>query len=100
MFHLSNKRVKATNLKCLYRTDILSDFSDPEMKVDLNDGRTVRFKSGKISTVELLNHLNKIVLPLVVVKDTTITETKAAKLAAGGGHHKPVDKKKKGGGRK
>ena len=95
MVFMSYRSVKSTNLKCLFKTDIRSDFSAPEMKVDLNDGRTIRFKSSTLTALELINEFNKIVLPLVVIKDEGITETKAAKLAAGGaGGVRDVGKKK------
>ena len=92
MFFMSTKNVKATNLKCILKNDIRSDFSDPEIKVDLNDGRAIRFKSGTLNTLEIFHEFNKIVLPLVVVKDTGITETKAAKLAAAGAGKKKAKK--------
>lgn len=84
MTRLSIRRIRATNVKCVFKTDVLSDGSDPLIKFDLNDGRTLKFKAGTLSEFDIVSNLNRIVLPLVVAEESQSTSAKP----------KPAKKKK------
>lgn len=84
MVHFSWKRVRNSNPKCLVKTEILSDGRAPEMKAELNDGRTVVFKAATMAGSDLLHQYNRIVLPLVKEEEVAKV-TKAAKVTAAGG---------------
>lgn len=79
MTRFSYKKVRATNHKCLFKTDVLSDGSDPLVKVELNNGKNLTFKAGTLSEYDMLYHFNRIVLPLVEDTEAPAKETKATK---------------------
>ena len=85
MNKLSYRRTRATNIKCQFKTEVLSDGSDPLIKVELNDGRLIKIKAGTLSEFDIVSNLNRILLPLVVEEDTQSTSSKP----------KPAGKKKK-----
>ena len=45
MYYWQQKKVRATNLKLLIKTEILDDRSDPKILFDLNDGRQLEVSS-------------------------------------------------------
>ena len=81
MMDVSHDKVRATNLKCAVKTEILSDGSEPTMIVDMNEGKRLVFRGAHLKRLDFLSQFNKIVLPLVQEKKGTVTETKASKLA-------------------
>lgn len=84
MTHLSNEKIQKSNPKCLWKTEMVSDRSEPTIKIELNEGDSLLFKTANLRAVEILEIMNNYVLPRVVA------ETKAAepKAAAGGGKGK------------
>jgi len=88
MFFLSTKKVKATNVKTIYKTNILDDRSPPNVKFDLNDGRQLEIRTGNLTDLEIVSTVNNYVLPLVKEVEEVVVETKAAKGAGAGGKGK------------
>lgn len=84
MHYMTKPKIKSTNVKCLFKFDVLSDGSEPTMKVELNEGKTLVFKAGNLSRLELVSEFNRHVLPLVT-EDVKAVETKSAKTGGKGG---------------
>lgn len=84
MVFLSYPKVRNTNGKCVYKTDVLSDRSDPRISIKLQTGHKLVFNTKNLSTLEILFHINKFVLPLVKEEDESLkVVTKASKKMAG-----------------
>ncbi len=87
MFDVSHLKTRATNPKCVVKTEILSDGGPQEIRVELNDElemNPIVFRAGTLTRLEMLYELNKMVLPLVKKKDDSssgVTTKKAAKMA-------------------
>ena len=60
MFFWQTKKVKATNVKLLTKTEIVDDRRDPKITYDLTDGR--QLEVGKILLYNLQSHSFKFVL--------------------------------------
>jgi len=88
MYFFNGKKVKATNLKTIVKTSILDDRSSPNVKFDLNDGRQLEIKTGRLTELEIATIVNNYVLPLVKEVEEVVTETKASKGAGKGGAKK------------
>ena len=80
MYFFSKDKIRATNLKCLFKTDVKSDGSPPRLRLELNDEeRSIIFKLDTLTTEEALFQFNKLTLPLVKEVNEVITESKGAK---------------------
>jgi len=82
IYFLSAARIRDTNPKCLFKTTVVSDRSDPELLCSLENGNKVIFKAKNLSTLEILEQLNKITLPLLPVESSEsvpIPQTKSQK---------------------
>ncbi len=78
MWAISKQKTRATNPKCVVKTEIVSDGSPQQIKFEFNDAlerKPVLFKAGTMDGLEMLFEFNKLVLPLVKV-------TEEAELAA------------------
>jgi large subunit ribosomal protein L53 len=64
MYYMSIATVRQTNYKCNFKTEVLSDMSEPEMLCKLENGSQLRFVATNLTTLEILEELNRIVLPL------------------------------------
>jgi len=95
LFHFSSEKIRATNPKCVYKTDIVSDRSEPTLKVLLDDNDdnlgSIVFKTANLKPEDVLTKFNEMVLPLVKVE---VEEDRTTKGAKKGG---AASKKKKGG---
>jgi len=95
LFHFSSDKVRGTNPKCVYKTDIVSDRSEPTIKVLLDDNDdnlgTIVFKTANLKAEDVLTKFNEMVLPLVKVEVEEERTTKGVKKGAAS------SKKKKGG---
>ena len=80
MHALSIHKVRGTNPKCTVKTDVLSDGGEASMRVELNEGKDLVFKTGRLQGVEILYHFNKFILPKVKLDTGAGLTTKAAKL--------------------
>ena len=103
MFFWQTKKVKATNVKLLTKTEIVDDRRDPKITYDLNDGRQLevgskikhiflhniscysQIKTGNLTELEIATIINHYLLPLVKEVEETETVSKGAAKAAGGG---------------
>jgi len=79
MYFLNAKSVKATNVKTLMKTSILDDRSAPIVTFDLNDGRQLEIKTGRLTELEIVTIVNHYVLPLVKEVEESVVETKSSK---------------------
>ena len=60
LFHISGKRVAATNYDCAIKTEVLSDRSDPTIICDYQkDGEKLIFKSKNLTALEVLKLFNQ-----------------------------------------
>ena len=101
MFYWQTKKVKATNVKLMTKTEILDDRSDPRVLFDLNDGRQLevgtqclhvdcfknilfQVKTGNLTELEIATVVNHYLLPLVQEVEEVETVSKGAAKAAGG----------------
>jgi len=95
VFHFSSDKIRATNPKCAYKTDILSDRSEPTFSVQLDEGNDdlggIIFKTANLKVEDILTKFNSIILPLVKTESDDERTTKGAK------KNVQSDKKKKGG---
>lgn len=58
IFYTSAQRFRLTNSKCLFRTVIVDDRSDPELKVTLVNKDEIVFKTANLDCVEILRLFN------------------------------------------
>ncbi|XP_060085276.1 large ribosomal subunit protein mL53-like [Ylistrum balloti] len=71
MFALHADKILSTNLNCTPKVEIMSDQSEPEMKVDFSDGQKVLFKTKNLTTLDILLRFHQ----LCSEKDPKKTET-------------------------
>lgn len=83
LFYLSCERVRNTNPKCAFRTEVTSDRSEPTISVALEDGGSILFKTANLKEGEILGLLNQIVLPMVKEEAPAVFESKGAKKTKG-----------------
>jgi len=95
MFYWQTKKVKATNVKLMTKTEVLDDRSDPRVLFDLNDGRQLEVKTGNLTELEIATVVNHYLLPLVQEVEEVETVSKGAAKAAGGAKGKKGKKKKR-----
>jgi len=65
VFYLSSAKLRDTNPKCLFKTEIASDRSDPELTCKLENGSQLIFKAKNLTALEILERFNKIIHPLL-----------------------------------
>jgi len=65
MHILSAPKVRDTNYKCIFKTEVVCDNSEPVMLCVLGDGRKLKFEAGNLTPLELLSNFNRIVIPLL-----------------------------------
>lgn len=61
LFHVSSKRIRKTSDICTIGTDIVNDRSEPLLKLLLDNGTEVIFKTSNLSTLEITQEFKKIV---------------------------------------
>lgn len=59
LIYLDNKRVRRTNIKCTFKTDILSGGQEPQVTCLLENDKKLIFKTARLSTIELLQYFNQ-----------------------------------------
>lgn len=86
MFHLSSGAVRETNPKCTFKTEIANDRAEPTILVQLDADKSVLFKAGNLTELEVLQLWNKHITPLAAPADgsgkasgATAGKTKAGK---------------------
>jgi len=78
MFYLSAPRIRDSNIKCSFKTEVVCDLSEPTVVCKLVDGKTLTFKTENLTAYEILKEFNRIVLPLVPPpQDTPVAATKS-----------------------
>lgn len=83
MHFITKPKIKKTNVKCAFKFDVVSDRREPTLKVELNEGKPILFKTQNLTRLELISEFNRLVLPLVKEEEVA-KETKTAKAAGGG----------------
>jgi len=80
-FYLSHPKVRETNFKCVFKTTIVSDQSEPEVVCKLENGKELKFKADNLTALEILEELNSITHPLLPPPEepVTIVSTKSQK---------------------
>jgi len=69
MFYLSSPKIRETNHKCVFKTEVVSDRSNPEIHCKLENGKQLLFKTENLSALEILEQLNRILKPLLPPKE-------------------------------
>ena len=92
MFFWNTKKVRATNLKLLVKTEIVDDRRDPAVVLELNNGRTLEVRTGNLTELEIASVVNSHLLPLVKEEE----EEAVSKGAKAGGAGGPAKGGKKG----
>lgn len=95
MFFWNTKKVKATNVKLLIKTEIVDDRREPKIVFDLNDGRQLEIRTGNLTELEIAIIINSYLLPLVKDEEVVDTLSKGAAAAASGGGGKGGKKGRK-----
>eukprot|EP00096_Caligus_rogercresseyi_P002767 TRINITY_DN1504_c0_g1_i1.p1 TRINITY_DN1504_c0_g1~~TRINITY_DN1504_c0_g1_i1.p1 ORF type:complete len:159 (+),score=47.23 TRINITY_DN1504_c0_g1_i1:202-678(+) len=73
---LSDPRIRKTNPKCIFKTDILHQNEEPRIEAELLESKeTIVFKTENLIPREIFYHMNKIFLPLIP-PDVPVTEVK------------------------
>jgi len=83
MFMWNSKKVRATNIKTIVKTEIVDDRRDPKITFDLNDGRQLEIRTGNLTELEIATIVNSYLLPLVKEEVASEVVSKGAKAAGG-----------------
>ncbi|XP_069106035.1 large ribosomal subunit protein mL53-like [Argopecten irradians] len=80
LFALHQDQILSTNVNCVPKVEIMSDQSEPQLKVDFSDGQNVLFKTKNLTTLDILLKLNR----LCTEKDpkrieTNVIDTKSSR---------------------
>lgn len=59
MFHTSGDEIRASNPKCTIRNTVLTDRSDPTMRVQLDNGQQLIYNASNLTELEVLQHIDK-----------------------------------------
>ena len=84
---MGSEKVRMTNPKCGFKTDVVDDGSEPTIRVELggdNDGKKIVFEAGLLSSHEILEQFNRIVLPLVKEETGAVVQSKGEKMRTAG----------------
>ena len=84
---MASEKVRRTNPKCGFKTDVVDDGSEPTMRVELggdHEGKKIVFEAGLLSSHDILEQFNRIVLPLVKDETETATQSKGEKMRKAG----------------
>ena len=52
-------KIRASNPKCVIRSSVLSDRSDPTIRVQLDNGQHLVYNTSCLTELEILQHLQK-----------------------------------------
>jgi len=74
MFLMSSTKIRDTNYNCEFKTEVLSNMSEPEILCKLENGNQVKFEAVNLTNLEILQAFNRIVLPLLPPPEE-LTET-------------------------
>ncbi|KAF5270121.1 hypothetical protein FQA39_LY08533 [Lamprigera yunnana] len=98
LFHITTPKVKATNLNCRIKTNIICDRSDPWIKVHLTESGyavlpyflllnkaltsrdSITFEADNLTVLEILQQFNKRISSLVKPDEVTTFSTQLQKL--------------------
>ncbi|XP_046745319.1 39S ribosomal protein L53, mitochondrial [Diprion similis] len=72
MYYLTGPKVAATNTNCRVKAHVLCDRSEPSVTFNLNSGENIIFKSANLTTLELLQLLNKYISSQAPVEEPVV----------------------------
>jgi len=81
--HFSCERIQKSNPKCFFKTEVVCNRSEPTIKIELDEGNSLLFKTAHLSTEEIVTMINDYVLPRVKEEKPAVTESKGAKASSG-----------------
>lgn len=59
MHFASGEKIRASNPKCSIRYTVLTDRSDPVIRVELSNGQQVIYNTVNLTELEIFQHLKK-----------------------------------------
>jgi len=59
MFQTSGEKIRASNPKCAIRSTVLTDRSDPTVRVQLVNGQHLLYNAANLTELEILQHIDK-----------------------------------------
>lgn len=79
IYHFSCERIQKSNPKCIFKTEVVCNRSEPTLKVELDEGNSLLFKTAHLNEEEIVTMINDYVLPRVKEETPAVTESKGAK---------------------
>jgi len=79
IYHFSCERIQKSNPKCVFKTEVVCNRSEPTMKIELDEGNSLLFKTANLTAEEIITMVNDYVLPRVKAETPVVTESKGAK---------------------
>jgi hypothetical protein len=83
MHIMSAERVRKSNPKCIVKSDVVDDRSEPTIKVELagdHDGKKIVFEAGLLTAHEIVFQFNRLTLPLIKEEVAVVLESKGEKM--------------------
>lgn len=59
MAQTSGTKMRASNPKCAIRINVLTDRSDPTIRIQLENGQHLIYNTSNLTELEVLQHLHK-----------------------------------------
>ncbi|XP_043236566.1 uncharacterized protein LOC122388995 [Amphibalanus amphitrite] len=69
MWYMSAGSIRETNPKCTFKTEIANDRGEPTILVQLDSDKSVLFKAGNLTELEVLQLWNQHITPLAAPTD-------------------------------
>lgn len=60
IFHLSSPRIRQTNIKCVFKTSVVNDRSEPTALVTVDSGHKYLLKTENLTSLEIIQEFYKI----------------------------------------
>ncbi|CAG9765493.1 unnamed protein product [Ceutorhynchus assimilis] len=80
LYHINTSYVQDTNLNCIIKANVVCDRSEPQIKLDLIDSGTIKFLVGNLTTLEVLQQINKHISSKVEVEEVQEPQLKVKKV--------------------
>ncbi|XP_022905742.1 large ribosomal subunit protein mL53 [Onthophagus taurus] len=65
---ISSPKVTSTNLDCIIKTTVVCDRSEPQVKIDFTNNKSLRFLANNLTVLEIFQYFNKHLGPLIKIE--------------------------------